>query len=198
MKTKHCFLIMVTVILFPVYAFAVTLNVVDGQLMGAKGINVNGAFYDVQFVDGTCLAVFDGCDQSSDFVFPSMPSAQAAAQALLDQVLLDGSSGMFDSDPALTNGMEILRLDIIGEIYTPYELSAFFHVESASTLNSVNEFQDGVYIGASVGRDFDTGPLTNTVTWAKWNVSAIPLPPSVLLFGSGMVLLGFMKRKLKG
>lgn len=85
-------------------ANAVTLNVVGGQLLGASNVLVDGDIYDVEFVDGTCIALFDGCNSPSDFAFTNSGSAALAAQALLDQVFVDGGAGQFDPDPALTTG----------------------------------------------------------------------------------------------
>ena len=88
-------------------AFAATLNVVGGQLMGASNVLVDGSLYDVQFLDGTCIDVYNGCDQwqgeDSDFTFQTVESASLASQALLDQVFLDGVD-LFFSDFELTNG----------------------------------------------------------------------------------------------
>ena len=83
-------------------AQAVTLTVVGGQLMGASSVLVDGALYDVQFVDGTCIDLYNGCDDTSDFTFQTEASAALASQALLDQVFIDGPAGDFDSDPYLS------------------------------------------------------------------------------------------------
>ncbi|MAG92484.1 MAG: hypothetical protein CMJ48_01855 [Planctomycetaceae bacterium] len=85
-------------------AQAATLNVVGGQLMGASNVLVDGSLYDVQFLDGSCIDLYNGCDDLSDFTFQTEASATLASQALLDQVFLDGVDGLFDADPALTNG----------------------------------------------------------------------------------------------
>ncbi|MBW2667882.1 MAG: hypothetical protein JRE13_16465, partial [Deltaproteobacteria bacterium] len=86
-------------------ANALTLNVDGGgQLFGAFDVNVGGTLYDVEFVAGTCIALFDGCDDVSDFTFQTEAAAITASQALLDQVLLDSIEGNFDSQPNLTNG----------------------------------------------------------------------------------------------
>ena len=37
-------------------AGAATLNVSGGQLLGASGVIVDGISYDVEFLDGTCIA----------------------------------------------------------------------------------------------------------------------------------------------
>jgi hypothetical protein len=37
-----------------------------GELLGATGVNVAGTVYDVQIVEGTCVDLYDGCDDLSD------------------------------------------------------------------------------------------------------------------------------------
>jgi hypothetical protein len=93
------FALLVAFVLVASGAQAATLNVVDGQLMGASGVNVDGNLYDVQFLDGTCIGLYNGCDEISDFTFQTEASALLASQALLDQVFLDSPEGMFDSNP---------------------------------------------------------------------------------------------------
>ena len=97
---------MVTLLVFYSSAqAAVILNVDgDGQLTGAQNVDVDGTLYDVEFTDkGSCITLFQGCDSSSDFVFAEDPStALLAGQALLDQVLLDGVDGPFDTTTFLT------------------------------------------------------------------------------------------------
>ena len=81
-------------------AQAATLNAVGGQLMGASNVLVDGNLYDVQFLGGTCIALYNGCDAVSDFTFQTSAAAGLASQALLDQVFIDGGGGSFDTDPA--------------------------------------------------------------------------------------------------
>ena len=92
------------VVLLPASALAATLHVVGGELIGASAVRVDGTYYDVSFVDGTCVAVFSGCDEAVDFAFSTDSEASAAAQALFDQVFVDGPDGSFDSDAGLTAG----------------------------------------------------------------------------------------------
>lgn len=76
----------------------VTLQISDGVLTGAKNVVVEGARYNVSFVDGTCAEVFSGCS-TTNFSFRTEGSARAAAQALFDSVFVDGLEGSFDSLP---------------------------------------------------------------------------------------------------
>ena len=88
-------------------ASAATLNVVGGQLLGASGVDVDGTLYDVEFLDGTCVELYSGCDMASDFTFTTQADAELASQALLDQVFLDGVD-LFDTVPGTTNGCDHL------------------------------------------------------------------------------------------
>ena len=106
--------------LFGTPAFSATLLVEDGILIGAEGVVVDGDHYNVSFQLGTCVDLYNGCDEQSDFTFSSMPSATLAFQALIDQVFIDSSAGNFDSDPSLTRGCE--NLDQQCDISTPYAL----------------------------------------------------------------------------
>jgi hypothetical protein len=126
-------------------ASAATLNVVGGQLFGASGVIVDGSSYNVEFLDGTCIALFDGCDDVSDFTFTTPGLARAASEAILDQVFIDDVSGMFDSDPVLTFGCELVSPGSPNfcSAYTPYE--------------SEFPFNDGVF--ASFARNFQEPPL---------------------------------------
>ena len=51
--------------------------------LDAFGLNVGGSVYDVAFVEGTCIDLFDGCDEVSDSAFTSLADAPLASQALL-------------------------------------------------------------------------------------------------------------------
>ena len=84
----------------------VILNVTGGQLTGAQNVVVSGTLYDVTFVDGTCIALFSGCDAVNDFDI-SVGAANAAANALIDQVFKDSGLGLFDTDPELTSGCSL-------------------------------------------------------------------------------------------
>lgn len=83
---------------------AVQITDSNGILIGATGVNVEGTFYDVSFLSGTCASLFTGCNDSSDFDFTTSTSSHAAAQALIDQVFLNVAAGQFDNNSALTLG----------------------------------------------------------------------------------------------
>lgn len=158
-------------------ATAATLNVSGGQLLGASGVDVGGELYDVQFVDGTCIALYTGC---SVFTFPTQASAEAASQALLDQVFLDVPAGSFDSNPALTNGCSAsTRCSVL----TPYAIT------SSSQASNIS-FGADVVQGAFISPLQDQTDVSRR-TWAVWSSSTpIPEPGTALLLGLGLVGLG--------
>jgi len=98
-------------------ASAVPVTVVftgSGELLEARDVNVNGTLYRVEFLEGSCFGLFSGCDQTSDFAFQTEADALAAAQALLDTVLLSLGGLNWDLEPALIRGCEdIIVCDVL-------------------------------------------------------------------------------------
>ncbi len=191
----------VTAALFAVFALvcplashAATLQIDGaGQLLGAEGVDVGGVLYDVDFVDGTCAALFDGCDGAEDFTFTTEVAALAAASALQTQVFVDGPDGNFGSIPSLTNGCE----DVVTcGVYTPFAPSEI--VVQADVAIFLNLVGPG---GFTFANDFlitaDT-TLSPSVVFAAWDISqatVVPLPATGWLFLSGLIGLFFVKRR---
>ena len=153
---------------------AATLNLVGGQLLGASDVIVDGVSYDVEFVDGTCVDLFDGCDSASDFIFGTPSAGSLASQALLDQVFLDGGSGSFDSNPELTNGCSSpLRCSVATPIvYVGPDFALVYAVnESDEMFDEVGPVE-----GFPPGNDVST---LSAATFAVWSLASPPAVPSI-------------------
>lgn len=134
-------------------ATAATLIIDNGILTGATGINVGGTLYNVSFVDGTCANIYGGCNAVSDFDFFTAASANVAAQALLDQVFLDGSAGNFDSISSLVRGCGTTNCNAV----IPYAIGT------------------GTYAGTFIGlgaRNYNAGSGTDSVDVAGFSINA--------------------------
>ena len=174
----------------PLSAATVIING-SGQLTGATGVNVSGTFYDVSFVEGTCVAQFNGCDNLTDFTFTSPSDALAAAQALLDQVLVDGAPGLFDSLYPLTFGC---ALNVFEEcdVAIPYQKDVGLStlVDTAVASNVVGGDSVGQFV-ASDTFDFGTDPH---LVWATFSASPVPEPSSWAMLVMGFAGIGVALR----
>jgi hypothetical protein len=176
-------------------ASAATLNVVDGQLMGASGVIVAGSSYNVAFLGGTCIDLYNGCDSVSDFTFQTEPDALLASQALLDQVFIDGDSGDFDLEPSLTNYCG----DVSScNVATPYGFGPFggspdeLVLVGVASNHGAGMIADEVHAGGII---LDDDPsLTGSGGYAVWTPIPVPEPGTAVLMGLGLLGLGVRKR----
>lgn len=161
----------------------------SGQLTGATGVLVNGSTFNVHFVDGTCPALFDGCDAASDFTFQTAEDAVTAAQALLDQVFIDTAQGQFDSDPFLTFGCSSNRFDRCAAII-PFGLNSISGNWQGRTAGN-EAITDDISV-AGAGLNITTDDVLNPVggppaVFAVFDSAAAVPEPSTW----AMMLIGF-------
>ncbi|WP_238542504.1 PEPxxWA-CTERM sorting domain-containing protein [Sphingomonas sp. PAMC 26621] len=165
----------------------------SGVLTGATGVLISGVSYDVAFLDGTCASVFGACTVSN-FAFKTQANAILAARALLDQVFVNTDLGMFDSNPALTNGCAdtvLCRTNI------PYALTAVSTVTIVAQNNGGNSF-DFDNPNELVGKDSSTLPLDTFARFALSPVvAAVPEPATWAMMIAGFGLVGGAMRRRK-
>jgi hypothetical protein len=181
-------------------ANAASYNVVGGELIGAFDVSVGGNLYDVTFQGGTCIALFNGCDDSSDFTFQTAATADLASQAILDQVY--GAGDMYDNDPTLTRGitwpdssflLTVWSQDPGDSDYYLYDAAYNWAVESKDQNLDCTGFN---YCGLRRADDNSLSPNTTFAIWSP-SVSAVPVPAAVWLFGTALIGFVGMSRRRK-
>jgi len=192
----------VFLLVYSAFTCSATLIVDNGALMGATGVDVNGILYDVSFVDGTCIGLFNSCNENTDFPFTNPDDLnndvllRAAMQALLDQVFIDSQLGAFDSQPELMNGCNISGC----AIGTPLWVSGAGGLGMAVAFNWVQEKDDVISFGGGGLNTDDTSLIPgfeDSRVYAVWNQSAVvPVPAAIWLFVSGLAgLFAFGKKR---
>ena len=171
---------------------AAVIHVTDlsGNLLGAKNVLVDGSLYDVAFSDGTCISLFNGCDDPSDFTFDTDSLALLASQALMDSVLIDGVAGMFDSDVKLVHGCDSFVECII---MTAYVNIPPFDVSVSVAWNEAVEVDD-ITFNSSFSRTTDTSIELPRHLFAIWTEAIeVPEPGTVILLAMGLAGLSFAR-----
>ena len=183
-------------------ARAATLHVdASGTLTGASDVVVNGHAYDVAFVEGSCASLYFPCLFESAFAFSTAADAEAAAQALLDQVFLDVAAGPFDTQPALTNGCSEPNSC---SAFVPYGLFVEEHAVTVFTRTAHNSSEaPGNFLDVTGGNTFDANFNTTNRAESVWAVFtgrqlfAVPEASSAILLLTGSVALFGVRRRAR-
>lgn len=180
--------IVLTLSTFATGGHAVTLIIdpVTNELTGATGISLQGKHWDVEFLHGSCIEVFSGCDNvGQDFAFNTTAKAGNAAQALLDQVLIDVDPDFFDAHPFRTRGCPS-SAGADCRIFIPFRLqSAGTVVRSRVVVNEPLFGGDSILGGTNAFRN-------DIQVWARFS---IPEPATFGLFAAGLAGLGLLRRR---
>ncbi len=157
-------------------------------LSGANDVVVTGyGTFDIEFLEGTCVDIFSGCDSPSDFDFNTQAGAQAAAAAILESVFVD----IADGAPANFDTTDIDQ--IIGCVTDSCNFAIPYSPDYSNLVivfNGTLEVDDR-FNGAPAPVNGYGGP------WVRFTpVSSVPVPAAVWLFGSGLLgLIGIARRK---
>lgn len=172
------------------------LQVTNGTLTGALNVDVGGALYDVQFMDGSCDTLFGGCT-AQNFTFTTAAAALTASQSLLDMVFIDVGIYTFDHDPQYTRGCTNVAEC---RTFTPYSLTGLGLAEVASAVNynPITTNSDGV-MTTSIPPSADLTSEANR-TYAVWTptvVTAVPEPTTSALMAAGLFAATAFRRRRK-
>ena len=169
-------------------AHAAVLEIENGQLVGASGIEVAGDMYDVRFVEGTFVDVFGS---AAGIDATSYAHAVELSQALGTQVFnqhLGPEYVDFDLYPNLTFGI----FSNTAAILIPFAVVGT-EARNVDFRNVMVDFYDQTSLNY---RDilFDTTYSASTV-YADWTkVSSVPIPAGGWLLMSGLIGLLGMRR----
>ncbi|MES9943216.1 MAG: hypothetical protein ABW104_10450 [Candidatus Thiodiazotropha sp. 6PLUC2] len=176
----------------PSLAAELHIDPLTNNLTGISGITVDENIYNVSFVEGTCVELFGGCDERTDFFFQDTATAFAAFSGLMEQGLLDGPSGQFDSNPQLTYGCNndqffsrqcVIQAPILAN---EQGLVGLVFASATNHISNNNDITTGLLLSASLSINADTA-LNDSAVWGVWSATTVPVPAAVWLFGSGLI-----------
>jgi hypothetical protein len=163
-------------------AQAATIVVANGELIGFDGIAVGTETYDVRFVEGSFNSIFG---DETGLTFTESVDAHDAANALKDAF---DTVPEFDDNPEKTYGVTSTDR---GYIWTPYRADS-----NVAARVFQNYFDDEFDVILQLGMSRTANSTdSSTIVFADWQqVSIVPVPAAVWLFGSALGLLGWMRR----
>lgn len=194
--------------LFYTTVFSATLLVIDGQLVGAEDVSVNGTYYDVTFIDGETVDLFSDGSGGVTFDFSTVEEATIAAQALATQAFANGYLWVFETIQGIEYGA--YEADLFGAIYpgavivTPY--GAFDPVMMSLVGVEIYFEPPSVQVEPlqlpieplQLPTAFDTADMP-FMTYADWTLapamSQTPEPATFLLLGIGLLSFAGLTRK---
>lgn len=164
----------------------------DNKLSRVTNIDVDGVLYDVEFIDGTCADLFDGCNATSTLPFNSITELGNAFTALM---MVPGFSSYFgvNTPYGMLTGLEIFNSN---SIWTPYNIIGF-DADYLEVRVFDNTLASSVFVQVSPSSALDTYITTGLATYAVWTPTEVSEPTTVAILALGLLGLG-LRRKLRG
>ena len=186
------YILSMVVMFYTAQSTAATLTYSGDQLTGANGVEALGETWNVTFHDGS----FDYVDSLYGL---STPFFTYEESIILTEALAADMSALAGGvlDPENVNGCS--NFNVSCSIVTPYTFTTFVD-DFLGTDMRVTGHSVSVSPSSTISGDTETTAVRSTdfghISYAAWEVSAVPVPAAIWLFGSGLIgLVGFARRK---
>jgi hypothetical protein len=169
----------------------------NGNLLGAENVLVDGTLYDVTFSKGSCIALYKGCDDLSDFVFSTQASSVLASTALLDTVFIDTGAVNFDTNHLLMANCTFVNFCAAVTPFFEISDQGVGHVYVATNV-AINYGLVFNSYDAVAPRNFFNTELADLTPYAGyfyavWTPVDVPEPSTLILLSLGLAGLSFSR-----
>ncbi len=169
----------------------------SGELSKVTGLVVNGATYDVSFVEGSAGDVYDSDGNGEyDFAFTSQDDAEAALEKL--SYIYNMYGNMFTSVYGVSSDEKISLVVAYGintddNTVADISLLNYFLVYTETSTGTYNA-GDFIVKSKTYGVDNSTAGAASRVYAVFTQTSPVPVPGSCLVLGAGLIGLAGWRR----
>ena len=170
-----------------------TYSMSGGQLIGVTGLSVDGEIYDMTLHAGSFDTLF-AADNSSVYDFDFADHADSSLHNFLSSSF--AGSGLVASDILGCTPVTLITITLgdcfIATIFDTFIDNGILSREGVTNYIVGTEHDpDYPFIITASDVDYDY------VTYATWEVSAVPEPSIALLMASGLIAFGVVRRKAR-